>query len=285
MQIFSTPDSLKAFLSEQRSQGKNIGLVPTMGALHQGHLRLIRKSVQCHDITVCSIYVNPTQFNDREDLNEYPRNLDQDISMLKKEACQVAFCPEDQVMYPMKPGLSLDFGHLETVMEGRHRPGHFNGVALVVGKLFNIVQPDYAYFGEKDWQQLVIIKQMVYDFSFPLKIIGVPIVREEDGLAMSSRNQRLSPEHRSVAGELFKALSLVKLRLEQSERIENAKIAGTKYLAEFPSIDIEYLEIVRASTLDTPSAPVGKEPLSICLAAFLGKVRLIDNVRVFTNLN
>ncbi len=285
MQVFSTPDSLKAFLFEQRSQGKKIGLVPTMGALHLGHLELIRKSVRSNDITVCSIYVNPTQFNHKKDLKDYPRNLDQDLAMLKNEACQVVFCPEDQVMYPAKPGLSLDFGYLESVMEGRQRPGHFNGVALVVAKLFHMVQPDCAYFGEKDWQQLVIIKQMVNDFSFPVKVIGVAIVREKDGLAMSSRNQRLSTEHRSVASELFKALSVVRQQLQQLQQIDKAKLAGVKYLSKFPTINLQYLEIVHSTSLKPPSVPYGKEPLSICLAAFLGKVRLIDNVPLFDNLN
>jgi pantoate--beta-alanine ligase len=169
------------------------------------------------------------------------------------------------------------------MMEGRYRPGHFRGVALVVCKLFNIVQPDRAYFGEKDWQQLIVVEQLVRDLSFPIDIISVPIKREPDGLAMSSRNQRLTPEHRSVAGELFKALSLVKTALEQQLDPGSAKVLGIKHLQQYPGINIEYFEIVQTFTLDPPVGDLGTEPLSICLAAALGNVRLIDNVRVFSD--
>jgi len=282
MQIFPSPESLKVFLSKPRSQQKKIGLVPTMGALHQGHLELIRNSVNDNDLTICSIYVNPTQFNDRQDLIGYPKDLDQDINKLKQNGCQAVFCPSDEVMYPQEPGVSLDFGALEKVMEGRHRPGHFKGVALVVAKLFHMTQPDKAYFGAKDWQQLVIIKQLVKDLSFPLEIVGIPIVREVDGLAMSSRNRRLTPDDRVVANELYNTLLLVKKQLEQSAGLGQAKAVGIEYCRQFPQIDLEYLEVVRSSTLDTP-AVLGSESLSICIAAFLGDIRLIDNVQVFQN--
>lgn len=285
MQIFSTPESLKVFISKQRSQHKKIGLVPTMGALHQGHLELIRNSVSDNDITICSIYVNPTQFNDQQDLLGYPRDFDQDIKKLEQNGCHVVFCPSDEEMYPQESGLTLDFGALENVMEGLHRPGHFNGVAQVVSKLFHMTQPDKAYFGAKDWQQLVIIKQLVNDLSFPLEIVGIPIVREKDGLAMSSRNQRLTPDHRIVAAELYKALSLVKEQLQQSVGFEQAIAAGIDHCQQFPKIDLEYLEIVRSSTLNTPLVTVGSEPLSICIAASIGGIRLIDNVQIFQKPN
>ncbi len=281
MQIFSTPEPLQVFITDQRSQHKKIGLVPTMGALHQGHLELINTSINDNDVTICSIYVNPTQFNDQQDLISYPRDFDQDLDKLKQNNCTAVFCPDDKVMYPQESRVALDFGALENVMEGLHRPGHFRGVALVVSKLFHMTQPDRAYFGEKDWQQLIIIKQLVKDLSFSLKIIGVPIVREVDGLAMSSRNQRLTPDHRIVASELFKTISIVKKQLQQSAGIANAKAAGVDHLKQFPMIDIEYLEVVRTSTLDSPEHAVGSEPLSICIAAFIGDIRLIDNVQAF----
>ncbi len=281
MQIFSTPEPLASFISEQRNQGKSIGLVPTMGALHQGHEELVRHSLKSNHLTVCSIYVNPVQFNDRQDLINYPRNLDQDLEILEKLQCNAVFCPTDQVMYPSKPQISIDFGDLEHIMEGQHRPGHFKGVALVVSKLFNMVQPTRAYFGEKDWQQLVIIKRLVNELSFPLEVIGVPVVREEDGLALSSRNQRLHPEFRSVAKELFQAMQLVKSSLEKRQPLHSARDAGISHLEQFKQIRLEYLEVVRSQGLDKPVSPLGSEPLRICLAAFLGEVRLIDNLEVF----
>ena len=281
MQIYSNPKLLRSYISEQRIQGKIIGLVPTMGALHQGHLELVRESLRNDDITICSIYVNPVQFNDQQDLKNYPRDLDRDLEFLKRLNCDAVFCPNDEVMYPSPPTLSVNFGELENVMEGRYRPGHFSGVAIVVSKLFNIVRPDRAYFGEKDWQQLIIIKQLVEDLNFPLEIVGVPIFREVDGLAMSSRNKRLSEAQRNVAGELYQTLLVVKQELEKHTTIEKACKHGSEYLEQFPLIQLEYLEVVDANTLDSATQVLGTKPLTICLAAFLGEVRLIDNMQVF----
>lgn len=281
MQIFRDPKLLQSYIAAQRFQSKKIGLVPTMGALHNGHSALVRESLKTTDITICSIYVNPIQFNDEQDLKNYPRQLDRDLEFLRALNCHAVFCPSDEVMYPSKPILSMDLGRLESIMEGQYRPGHFKGVALVVSKLFHLVQPDVAYFGEKDWQQLVIIRQLVEDLSFPLEIVGVPIVRESDGLALSSRNQRLTETDRAVAPQLYQSLLLVRAMLEKRSSIETAGNAGVEYLAEFPSISLEYLEIVTAHALDRPISELGSEPLSICAAAFLGAVRLIDNVQVF----
>lgn len=283
MQIFPNSESLRPYIQSLRKQGHQIGLVPTMGALHQGHLELINRSVQMNDCTICSIYVNPIQFNEKQDLIEYPREIDSDLEKLKVHRCDAVFNPSDEIMYPTEPRLNIDFGKLEQVMEGRYRPGHFRGVALVVSKLFNIVQPDRAYFGEKDWQQLIVVEQLVRDLSFPIDIVSVPIKREPDGLAMSSRNQRLTPEHRPVACELFNALSLVKTLLEQKMDPGSAKVLGIKHLQQYPIINIEYFEIVQTFTLDPPVGDLGTEPLSICLAATLGNVRLIDNIKVFCN--
>lgn len=278
MQIFSTPESLKVFLSKQRQQDKAIGLVPTMGALHAGHLELVKKCVELSDVSVCSIYVNPTQFNDAADLESYPRDLEGDLAKLRAHGCQVVFTPTDQVMYPEGPITTLDFGKLDSVMEGLHRPGHFSGVALVVSKLFHLVQPHMAFFGAKDWQQLVIIKQMVHDLAFPLKIIDVPIAREPDGLAMSSRNLRLTPKYRTLAPQLFRTLELIKNQLEHQADPDEAIAIGMKHLGQFPEIKLEYLEVVNSFSLERPSNIKANEPLSICIAAFLAEIRLIDNV-------
>jgi pantoate--beta-alanine ligase len=281
MQVFSTPELLRSYISDNNKHGKTIGLVPTMGALHQGHLELIRTSRLSNDITICSIYVNPAQFNNKQDLVQYPRDLKQDLKKLESVECQAVFCPPDEVMYPDNPVISMDFGQLEKVMEGYFRPGHFKGVALVVSKLFHMVQPDKAYFGEKDWQQLVIIKRLVDDLHFPLEIVSMPIVRETDGLAMSSRNRRLTAEQREVANELYRTLLLVKKELESKTPVESATGLGREYLGQVRSIKLEYLEVVRAYSLDAPVEEPGLEPLSICIAAYLGEVRLIDNVQVF----
>lgn len=253
-----------------------------MGALHQGHLELINRSVEENNFTICSIYVNPAQFNDKQDLIKYPRNLENDLDKLKSQGCDAVFCPSDQVMYPDKPLISIDFGYMEQIMEGHYRPGHFQGVALVVSKLFNIVQPDRVYFGEKDWQQLVIVRKLASDLSYPLEVIGVPIQRESNGLAMSSRNQRLTTEQRKVAGEIYKALYMIQTSLKQDKDIQSARGFGITHLQKYPNLKLEYLEVVHAFTLRQPSTEIGIEPLSICLAAFLGDVRLIDNIQVFT---
>ena len=283
MQIFSTPGSLIAYISKARIHNQKVGLVPTMGAIHHGHLELIAASTKSNDVTICSIYVNPIQFNDKQDLIDYPRDLEKDIEKLTDAGCTALFCPADEDMYPEKPTLTLDFGELEKVLEGRFRPGHFKGVALVVAKLLNIARPDSAYFGEKDWQQLIIINRLVQNLSFQIEIVGVPIIREPDGLAVSSRNRRLTPVQRKVAPELYHTMKLVADHLKDSTSIDSAKEYGRNYLSQFPDINLEYLEVVRSTTLDGSLGPLGSETLSICIAAFLDQVRLIDNIKVFEN--
>ncbi len=281
MRVFKDINLLKEFTLSNRIAGQTIGLVPTMGALHHGHMTLISNSLNRSGVTICSIYVNPTQFNNKSDLDNYPRPLDTDLEALEKSGCQSVFLPEDKDMYAMEPKTSINFGPLETVMEGIHRPGHFNGVALIVSKLFHLVQPDHAYFGQKDWQQVAIIKQMVSDLSFPIEIIDIPIVREEDGLAMSSRNRRLTDENRKFAPELHQALLIVKESLEQSQGFQNSLEAGVNHLNQFPKINIEYFEVVQSQTLQAPTLALGEESLSACIAAYLGEIRLIDNIKVF----
>lgn len=206
MQIFKEIGLLKAFLVEKRTHGKTIGFVATMGALHEGHLELIRNSQNGNSITVCSIFVNPSQFNNAADLQQYPRTLESDIQKLESAGCDVLFCPEVAAMYDSQSLLKFDFGHLDKVMEGEFRPGHFSGVALVVSKLFNIVEPDVAYFGQKDWQQFAIIQQLTRELKFNLTLQSIPTFRETDGLAMSSRNARLSPELRKKSSVIYRAL-------------------------------------------------------------------------------
>ncbi len=281
MHIFEEITDLKNYIQEQRIAGRKLSLVPTMGALHRGHTQLVKSSLENADVTVCSIYVNPTQFNNPQDLINYPRDLESDFTILRQQGCQAVFVPNDETMYEHKPLVELSFGHLGQGMEGAHRPGHFAGVGLVVAKLFNLVEPDIAYFGEKDWQQLTIIKRLVSDLNFPVEIRAISIIREPDGLALSSRNQRLTTDHRTVAPQLFQALMNVKEALEAKQSCSEAREQGLMHLRKFPEIKLDYLEIVTADSLQPPSMPLGQEVLRVCLAATLGKVRLIDNSQVF----
>ncbi len=238
---------------------------------------MIRAAKSQNDVTVCSVFVNPVQFNNPEDYRLYPRLLDKDAEMLAQEGCDVLFAPVAEEMYRQKARLTFDFGELERVMEGAHRPGHFNGVATVVSKLFHLVKPHQAFFGQKDLQQFAIIQQLVLDLSFDLELICFPIIREEDGLAMSSRNRRLTPEQRSIAPKLYEALQLLRTKLQTSS-VEEAKKETEAFLGQFPEIRLEYLEVVHAQTLQPVPEVSGGTPVALCLAAFLGEVRLIDNL-------
>jgi pantoate--beta-alanine ligase len=281
MQLFTTPTPLQAYLFEQRKQNKKIGLVPTMGALHEGHLQLVTSCVKEADITVCSIYINPTQFNNPDDLKNYPRDFEGDVEKLKLMGCQAVFYPDNETMYPEESKVTFHFGEIESVMEGKYRPGHFSGVALVVSKLFHIVQPDLAFFGMKDLQQLVIIRQLVQDLYFPLEIVAVPIVRESDGLAMSSRNQLLDKHQRTLAAKLHQTLRMVEQGLLSGALVKEAIQSGIDLLTPFPSIRLEYLKVVHPGSLqEVPADQPASAPMFICIAAFLGEVRLIDNLEV-----
>ena len=268
---------MRAEAEKLRVSGKTVGFVPTMGALHEGHLHLIRASVSENDITVCSIFVNPTQFNNAEDFRLYPRIEEQDALMLKAADCDILFMPSAAEMYPATAKVHFNFGELESVMEGAHRPGHFNGVALIVSKLFHIVQPHRAYFGQKDLQQYAIIRQLVTDLNFNLELVRYPIVREEDGLAMSSRNRRLTPEQREIAPQLHHALVLAKNMLPNYSLLQ-IKNAVADYLNDYPEIRLEYFEIVDSVSLQPINELEGPQEVALCLAAFLGEIRLIDNI-------
>lgn len=284
MHIFKEIGPLKAYLKHHRSAQTSVGLIPTMGALHKGHISLVEASKRDNTITVCSIYVNSTQFNIPADLEKYPRTLEKDIQMLKDAGCQVAFCPNDLEMYPEAHKLNFDFGPLDKILEGEFRPGHFSAVALVVCKFFNIVQPDCAYFGQKDFQQVRIISRLAAELKFDLTVISAPIVREADGIAMSSRNMRLSPDERSRAVVLFQSLNLTRDGLLQGESFSSLK-ERVKERCIQSNVKLEYLALAETKNL-TPLENVMEPTQTILLiAAYVGEVRLIDNLLLIENEN
>lgn len=278
MEVFTSIHSLKNFLSVQRLQNKSIGLIPTMGALHEGHISLIETASTQNDITVCSIFVNPTQFNNPEDLAKYPRTLEEDCKMLEEAGCSAVFAPTVDEMYPEQTMLTMNFGLLETVMEGASRPGHFNGVGIVVSKFFNIVQPHRAYFGQKDLQQVTVVKRLVADLSFNLELIVCPTVRENDGLAMSSRNRRLNEAERAHAPIIYKILLDAKEKILAGIDIEETKEAVQREFLVLAGFELDYFEVVNIKTLQ-PIHTIGTaNTTALCIATFLGPVRLIDNI-------
>lgn len=277
MQVVKHINDLQAILDGKREEGLSIGFVPTMGALHNGHLSLVEQAGQQTGFVVVSIFVNPTQFNDKGDLERYPRDLQKDVDLLTSTCCQLVFAPESDEIYPEPDTRQFNFGTLEQVMEGKFRPGHFNGVAQVVSRLFDLVQPDKAFFGQKDFQQLAIINEMVRRLNLPVEVIACPIVRESDGLAMSSRNMLLSPEQRKnavhISATLFEAVNKI-----SGSSVEELCKWVTNRINENEYLDTEYFEIVDSVTLlpvnswDEPCVKVG------CIAVHSGKIRLIDNI-------
>jgi len=269
---------LKTLLSAERAKGKIIGLVPTMGALHAGHISLVEKCKSENDVTVASIFVNPTQFNDKNDLLKYPRTPENDCGMLKNAGCDYVFMPSVEEMYPEPDNRIFNLGAIAEVMEGAHRPGHFNGVAQIVSKLFNIIEPDNAYFGEKDFQQIAVIREMALQLNLRVKIIACPIVREADGLAMSSRNMRLTPEQRQIAPKIAEILKESRT-FAASESVQTVIEKVVNTLNNMPFLRVEYYEIVDGDSLQPihdwteSAAPVG------CIAVFCGEIRLIDNIK------
>lgn len=278
MKVIRTIGELKNELNSCRENGKSIGLVPTMGALHAGHASLVERSVKENDVTVVSIFVNPTQFNDKNDLMNYPRDLDADCCLLEKVGAAIAFAPEVEEMYPEPDTRSFSFSPLDEVMEGPFRPGHFNGVAQIVSKLFYAVEPDRAYFGEKDFQQLAIICEMVRQLELKIEIVGCPIVREEDGLAMSSRNMLLTAEGRTraltISRTLFASLDYAKEHtLQQTKAFVEEAINATE------GFRLEYYQIVDGRTLQPVEQWSDSDYIVGCIALFCGKIRLIDNIK------
>ncbi|QHT68138.1 pantoate--beta-alanine ligase [Rhodocytophaga rosea] len=278
MHIFTEIHPLQSYVQAQRQSGKTIGFVPTMGALHAGHLSLISIAKKECEVVICSIYVNPTQFNNSNDLAKYPRTLETDQHLLQEAGCTAVFIPSDRIMYPQPLQIKLNFGYLETVMEGKFRPGHFSGVGVVVSKLFHMVMPDAAYFGQKDLQQFAIIRQLVTDLSFNTRLVCCPISREKDGLAMSSRNMRLNPAQRAVAPILYQTLQKARqwaLQMPVAEVKQKVELQ----LGKVPEVKLEYFEIADSITLQ-PIEEV-RNQASLCIAAYIDDIRLIDNVFLF----
>ena len=280
MNVFHTNVDLQHELFEARKQGKSIGLVPTMGALHEGHASLVRRAVLENDLTVVSVFVNPTQFNDKSDLQSYPRNLNADCKLLESCGADYVFAPTVEEMYPQPDKRHFEFPPITTVMEGKHRPGHFNGVCQVVSRLFYIVRPIRAYFGEKDWQQIAVVKAMVKSLGLGVTIVECPIVREDDGLARSSRNLLLSRDERLIAPEIFKKLN---------ESIEYSHNHSVKETHDFVvsginavcGLEVEYFSIVSGDTLQDVESWDEAVHIVGCITVFCGKrpVRLIDHIK------
>ena len=280
MNVFNFIVDIQRFVEEKHNLGLKVGFVPTMGALHEGHLSLINRAKKENDIVVCSVFVNPIQFNNPADLEKYPRTPEKDIEKLEQAGCDAVFMPTAEEMYPNKVEDHYDFGDIEHVMEGACRPGHFNGVAIVVRKLFEIVNPNKAYFGEKDFQQLAIIKKMVRDLNMNLEIVPCPIVREIDGLAMSSRNVRLNEAERAIAPKIFATLNDSITKKDAMSPSEMKKYTLDKY-AQIKEFDVEYVEITDEINLKSLENWNECDHARIFVALQLGPVRLIDNVRIF----
>ena len=277
MKIIHGIDELRAFLKGIRID-KSIGLVPTMGALHQGHLSLIELAKKHCDFTVATIFVNPTQFDKKEDLEKYPSNTDQDLALLKQAGADLIFIPSVEEIYPSKPELKIAFGSLESQLEGKFRRGHFAGVGLVVSKLFNLVSPDHAFFGQKDLQQFFIIKKLVDELNFNIQLHMAPIIREENGLAMSSRNERLSQDQRNAASLIYRSLVKAKEYLNEGNSIASSKALIDELFAEEPSLELEYFEVIDTDSFEPLNSTEGAKTIALCLAAEIGNVRLIDNL-------
>ena len=278
MQVFTTVSETQKQIENWQSNGLKIGFEPTMGALHAGHISLVKQSLEDNDRTVVSVFVNPNQFNNAADLEKYPRTFDRDSEMLRDVGVDLMFFPSVNEIYPTPDIRKFDFGDLEKVMEGEHRPGHFNGVAQVVSRLFEIVMPDNAYFGEKDFQQLAIINAMVKQLALKVKIVPCTILREANGLAMSSRNERLNTTDRENAKVIYETLKQAKEELA-TNGVEVVKKKAIERLNSSGFLKAEYLEISEAESLKAANKIEAGLNYIICLAVWLGDVRLIDNVR------
>ena len=280
MNIYKTAEELRSFVTEERKQGHRIAFVPTMGALHEGHLSLVRRALKENDCCIVSVFVNPTQFNNPRDLETYPRTLDADSRLLASIGTTALFTPEVETIYPEPDTRVFHVGAVAEVMEGKYRPGHFNGVMQVVSRLFDLVQPDCAYFGEKDFQQIAVLRAMAREIKSPVEIIACPIVREEDGLARSSRNTLLSEEGRAQAPNIYRILS--ESRTWSKELSPKAVIErATQLLDAIPTLRVEYFEIVDADTLQPITRWEDSPKPHGCITVYCGDVRLIDNIAYY----
>ena len=281
MYIFKHSGDLLDYLSNNIAKNKNIGFVPTMGALHGGHIALVKEAKDRNDIVVCSIFVNPTQFNDRNDFDNYPSTIEDDILCLEKAETNILFLPGVDEVYPngLTASKKYDFGGLDNVLEGQYRPGHFNGVAQVVERLLDLVKPDNLYMGQKDYQQVLIVKKMLEQYDKKINLIACPTVREKNGLAMSSRNARLSEEGKKNAARIYEILRNTQAMISK-QSIAETKVWATHQLGEIPQAKLEYLEFVNAASLKTVENIGDAEKILICVACFIEGVRLIDNLIV-----
>lgn len=276
MEIFTTRKEVHNYLKKVKSVGQTIGLVPTMGALHAGHLSLIEAALKKTDLVVCSIFVNPTQFNDKSDLENYPRPIEADIQMLKEANCSVLFAPQSEEIYHNNEKWSIGLNGLDKILEGAIRPGHYQGVTQVVKKLFDIIRPDYAFFGQKDYQQFMVVAYMIKKLRMKVKLVQCPIIREQGGLAMSSRNVYLNPKEREEALILYQGLRRAKEKFNSVPVNELKKDVG-EFLNSCPAVRIEYFEICNARTLEPVTSRRAKNIIAL-VAAKIGKIRIIDNM-------
>ena len=277
MKIIRTVAELKDTVSAFKTAGKSVGLVPTMGALHAGHMSLVDRARKENDIIVVSVFVNPTQFNNKEDLKTYPRTEEHDCSLLEKAGCDIAFVPDVEEIYPEEDNRVFDLGEVAEVMEGKFRPGHFNGVAQIVSKLFAMVGPDRAYFGEKDFQQIAVIRRMAAIEGFKIDIISCPIMREADGLALSSRNVRLTQEQRKIAPNIYKVLNESR-NFAKSHSVGETKAFVVDQLNTIAPLRVEYYEIVDGNTMQPVADWDESDYIAGCITVYCGEVRLIDNI-------
>lgn len=279
MKIIPTIKEMKALVAEARKEGKTVGLVPTMGALHEGHASLIRRSVAANDVTVVSVFVNPTQFNDKNDLNNYPRTLEADCELIENIGGTYVFAPTVTEVYPEPDTRSFAYPPIDTVMEGARRPGHFNGVCQIVSKLFMMVEPDRAYFGEKDFQQIAVIRAMMKDQGFGFELVPCPIVREESGLALSSRNTLLAQAEKETAVNISRTL-FESVNFAKTHTVSETHDMVVEQLNAIEGLDVEYFEIVDSITLQTITDWSDAEHIQGCITVFCGAkpIRLIDNI-------
>ncbi len=277
MQLIQSPDQMLAEVKSLKRKGLSIGLVPTMGALHLGHKALVDQSLQDNDVTITSVFVNPTQFNNPEDLARYPKTLAEDKKKLEEWGVSIVFAPDEKAIYPKNPTIKLNFGKLEEVLEGKFRPGHFNGVGIIVSKLLNIMLPERAYFGLKDFQQFLIVKELVANFSIPTEIIGIPTQRHTSGLAISSRNQNLSKQGLEIAANIYKGLEMARELILDNKGISETIQLTDQFYGKVEGLEIEYFEIVSAETL--LNEDISKNgSLLLSVAGYVENIRLIDNL-------
>ena len=277
MRVVKTISELKSLISGYKQENKTVGLVPTMGALHAGHKSLVDRARKENDIVVVSVFVNPTQFNNKQDLATYPRTEERDCALLEAAGCDVVFMPAVEEVYPEPDNRQFDLGAVAEEMEGAHRPGHFNGVAQIVSKLFGFVEPDRAYFGEKDFQQIAVIRKMVQLEGFKLQIVACPIKREDDGLALSSRNVRLTAEQRQLAPNIYRVLK-ESCNFAKSHTVAETEKFVVDSLNALPQMEVEYYSIVDALTMQPVSDWVDADSITGCITVYCGEVRLIDNI-------